>query len=170
MGTRRQRAARQSRVEVSVAAPVNAVWQVVADVTRTGEWSHECLHVEWVNGSDRAVPGARFRGRNRSRWLRWSRSCEIIAVQPPHRIVWRTIPTPLYVDSTEWSIQLEPTAHGTRIIQEFQLLKCPQWWEWVATRLIPAHLDRSQALSEDLHRLGVVAMAATGTVNRPTAR
>ena len=50
------------RVEAEVAAPVEAVWQVVSDVTRTGEWSHECLGVEWLDGATRAAVGARFRG------------------------------------------------------------------------------------------------------------
>ena len=45
MGTTKQ-IPRTSRVEVEVAAPVDAVWQVLADVTRTGEWSHECQRVD----------------------------------------------------------------------------------------------------------------------------
>jgi hypothetical protein len=66
----------------------------------------------------------------------------MLAVEPPDRIVWRTMPTRLYVDSTEWTIRLEPTGDGTHIIQEFQLIKCPQWWEWIAVRLIPSSTGR----------------------------
>ena len=44
MGTTKQ-IPRSSRVEVEVPAPVDAVWRVITDVTRTGEWSHECRRV-----------------------------------------------------------------------------------------------------------------------------
>ena len=55
MGTTR-RLARTCRVEAEVAAPVDAVWRVVSDVTRTGEWSHECHSVHWLDGATSAVP------------------------------------------------------------------------------------------------------------------
>ena len=151
--------ARTCRTEVTVEAPVEAAWRVIADVTRTGEWSHECRHVAWLDGAVRAAPGVRFRGRNRSRLLRWSRTCEMVAVDPPRRIAWRTIATPMYVDSTEWSVHLEPAATGTRIVQEYRVTRCPRWWEWIAVRLIPAHIDRTAALTEDLRRIGAVAEA-----------
>jgi uncharacterized protein YndB with AHSA1/START domain len=154
-----KRARMSGRAEVVVAAPIEAVWLVVADVTRTGEWSHECHQVAWLHGATSAAPGVRFRGRNRSGWLRWSRTCEVVAVNPPHHISWRTITTPLFVDSTEWVISLEPTSAGTRIVQTFQLLRCPRWWEWIVVRVNPRHIDRDAALTEDLHRLGTVAAA-----------
>src|SRR6266702_2020774 len=78
---------------VIVDAPVEAVWRVITDVTRTGEWSHECRQVAWLHGAAQAAPGVRFRGRNRSGLLRWSRVCEVIAVDTPREIAWRTIPT-----------------------------------------------------------------------------
>jgi uncharacterized protein YndB with AHSA1/START domain len=159
MDTRTRRAAMTGRAEVTVAAPVQAVWRVVADVTRTGEWSHECHHVGWLGGALEAAPGVRFRGRNRSGWLRWSRTCEMLAVEAPTRIAWRTIATPLFVDSTEWSVRLEPAAAGTRIVQEYRLTRCPRWWEWIAVRLIPGHIDRTEALPDDLRRIGAVAAA-----------
>src|SRR6185295_19638790 len=102
MGTSERHVARSCRVEVTVPAPIASVWRVVADVTRTGEWSHECHHVTWLDGATAAAPGVRFRGRNRSGVWRWSRTCEALAVDAPHRIDWRTIPTRLFVDSTDW--------------------------------------------------------------------
>ena len=47
-------------------------------------------------------------------WWRWSRTCEVLAVEPPRQIAWRTIPTPLFVDSSDWRITLEPAGAGTR--------------------------------------------------------
>ena len=165
---RRTRARMSGRAEVTVAAPIGAVWSIVADVTRTGEWSHECHQVGWLQGASEAAPGVRFRGRNRSGWLRWTRTCELIAVESPRRIAWRTVTSPLFVDSTEWTITLEPVPGGTRIVQTYRVTKCPLWWEWIVVRVNPPHIDRSAALTADLHRLGRVttadiAAATTGT-------
>jgi hypothetical protein len=161
------RARMSGRAEVIVAAPVDVVWRVVADVTRTGEWSHECREVAWLRGATHAQPGARFRGRNRSGWLRWSRTCELLVVDPPRRIAWRTITTRLFVDSTEWAIALDAAPGGTRIVQTYQVTECPRWWEWIVVRVNPPHIDRSSALAEDLRRIGDVAAADAAAAGRP---
>ena len=150
-------AAMGCRVEVTVDAPAELVWRVVADVTRTSEWSHECNRVEWLDGATAAAPGVRFRGRNRSGVWRWSRTCVVIAVDPLREIAWRTVPTRLFVDSTEWSIRLEPAGTRTRIVQTYDVTKCPEWWEWLVVRLNKPHVDRSAALADDLPRIGAVA-------------
>jgi uncharacterized protein YndB with AHSA1/START domain len=159
MPTTTRRVPRTGRAVVTVAAPIEAVWRVIADVTRTGQWSHECLDVRWLRGATGASPGVRFRGRNRSRWVRWSRTCEVLAVDAPRRIAWRTIATPLFPDSTDWVISLEPAGAGTRIRQTYEVTFCPRWWEWIAVRAVPAHVDRTDALTDDLRRLGAVAAA-----------
>src|SRR5215470_11753010 len=108
---------RSCRTEVVVDAPAEALWRVIADVTRVGEWSHECRTVEWLGAASAAVPGARFRGRNRSGSLRWARVCEIVVADAPRELRWRTVPAGLFQDLTEWRITLEPVGDGTRIIQ-----------------------------------------------------
>jgi uncharacterized protein YndB with AHSA1/START domain len=159
--------ARTGRVEAVVHAPVDAVWRVVADVTRTGQWSHECRQVRWLDKSAAVASGVRFRGRNRSGWLRWSRVCEIVSVQPSHELVWRILRTALLVDSTEWRITLEPTGDGTRIVESYRVVTLPRWFEWLVTHLNPSHVDRTAALSEDLHRLGDLAASETASLGRP---
>lgn len=57
--------------EIDIAAPPEEVWDLVADVTRMGEWSPECFRCSWVGGADGPRPGARFRGWNRHGPLRW---------------------------------------------------------------------------------------------------
>jgi uncharacterized protein YndB with AHSA1/START domain len=166
MATAKRRMAHACRVEVTVDAPLETVWPVIADVTRTSEWSHECHHVVWLGGATAATPGVRFRGRNRSGWLRWSRTCEVLVVDAPRQIAWRTIPTVLMVDSSEWRITLERAGTGTQIVQTFQMTKLPRWWEWTLARMNPSHIDRSTALTEDLRRIGVIAAAAHTTLPR----
>ena len=83
----------------------------------------------------------------------------VMAVDPPRQIAWRTIPTPLFVDSSDWRITLERAGAGTRIVQTFVVTKCPRWWEWIVARFVPRHIDRSAALTDDLRRIAAVAAA-----------
>jgi uncharacterized protein YndB with AHSA1/START domain len=150
---------RTCRTEAILEAPVDAVWRVIADVTRTSEWSHECHRITWLHGATAAAPGVRFRGYNRSGRLRWSRVCEIVALDAPRQITWRTIATPLFPDSTDWRITVEPIGTRTRIVQTYQMTTNSRWFGWVVARLNPTHLDRSDALTEDLRRIGTLAAA-----------
>ena len=96
----------ENRVAVTVEADIDEVWDVVRDVTRVGEWSHECVGARWLGESASAIPGARFRGRNRAGMFRWGRVCEIVSAEP-YELVWRTVPTAMYPDSSEWRIALD---------------------------------------------------------------
>jgi len=163
-----RRVQKQGRVEVVVPADHRAVWDVVADVTRVGEWSHECVGAEWVDGATAAVPGARFRGRNRSGLFRWGRVCEI-TVAEPWELTFRTVPTLRYPDSTEWTIRLHEDEGGTRIEQAFHAVKAPKMLDVVYATAIPNHRDRDAALAEDLRRLGALAAASHPVPARPGA-
>lgn len=146
----------QNRVSVTVDAEIDDVWEVVRDVTRVGEWSHECKGAEWLGDTRDPVPGALFRGRNRSGVLRWGRVCEIVSADP-YELVWRTVSSTLYPDSSEWRIALTRADSGTTISQQFHVLRAPKVLAVVYGLAIPAHRDRTAALMEDLTRLGSVA-------------
>jgi uncharacterized protein YndB with AHSA1/START domain len=154
---------KQGNVSVVVDATPEAVWDVVADPTRVGEWSHECRTAVWLDGATGASPGARFRGGNKTGRFGWHRSNEVLAVDPPHELVWRTIPTRRYNDSTEWRLRVEAVDGGTRtrtrtrIEQSFRVLKLGPIADRLFYLLVPAHRDRLAALEDDLRRIGEVA-------------
>jgi uncharacterized protein YndB with AHSA1/START domain len=159
----RRRLPQTGEVEVVVDAPPEAVWAVLADVTRIGEWSHECRGAEWLNGAREAAQGVRFRGRNRAGVLvRWARVCVFRAVDPPRELVWETIGPPLMRDASLWRVRLDPVDGGTRIRQEFRILSMAAWADRVVAAVIPAHRDRIAALAADLRRLGEVARVSAG--------
>ncbi|HEX8804859.1 MAG TPA: hemerythrin domain-containing protein, partial [Acidimicrobiales bacterium] len=155
----RRRVQKAGQVEVVVDADPDAVWDVVRDVTRVGEWSHECVGAEWLGGATHAVPGARFHGRNRSGIFRWGRVCEIVSAEP-RELVWRTVPTRLYPDSSEWRIGVHAADGGTRIEQSFRVLAAPRFLDPIYATVIPTHRDRTRALADDLRRLGARARDA----------
>src|SRR6266702_2461027 len=101
-----------------------------------------------------APPGAVWRGSNRSGWLRWRRVCEILTADPPREQAWRTVSTPLYPDSTEWRILVQPAGPGTRIAESFQVVRLPPaWLDRLMALVNPSHIDRAAALENDLRRL-----------------
>ena len=148
------------RVETVGDATPEAVWALASDPTRIGEWSHECLQAQLVD-ADAVAPGVRFRGSNKVGRVGWARTSEIVRVDAPRTFAWRTVPTRMYPDSTEWTISIEPAADGTRIVQTFEVLKLNPVMERLIWLVTPAHRDRMPALREDLERLGKVAAGAS---------
>jgi hypothetical protein len=154
---------RNVRVEHVTDARPEAVWAIVSDPTRTGEWSHECRRLEWVDGATAAVAGARFRGRNSLGRATWSRRNEVVAVEDGRAIAWRTIPSWFYRDSTIWRITLEPVDGGTRIVQTYDIVQLGPVMDRIFAVVAKPHRDRRSALVEDLRRIG--ELAARTTVN-----
>jgi hemerythrin-like domain-containing protein len=150
---------RSGQVKVLVDAPIDAVWRVVTDVTRVGEWSHECRRVEWLNGATAVAPGVRFRGVNKAGPWSWSRINEIMVADKQRTLVWHTIPTVLYPDSTEWRITLDSVDDRTRIEQSFQVQRAPALLARLYSIVVPAHRDRTTSLTDDLRRIGEIAAA-----------
>ena len=150
---------RHATVDAVVDAPPTAVWEVVGDPRRTGEWSHECLEVEFVDGAAAPAVGVRFRGRNQVGKNGWSRTCEIVAFEPGRKISWRTIPSrPMYNDSTIWTITVEPEgARGTRIVQDYEVVKLGPVMDRFIYTFVKVHRDRRAELTADLARIGDVA-------------
>ena len=53
------------------AAKPEAVWSLVSDPTRMGEWSPENTGAEWIKGADGPAVGAKFRGSNARGRMKW---------------------------------------------------------------------------------------------------
>jgi hemerythrin-like domain-containing protein len=144
---------------VTVPATPDQVWSVLADVTRTGEWSHECHTAAWLDGATHSAAGVRFVGSSKVGRYGWTRPCTI-TVSDAGRVFGYETAGPLAKDSTEWRFVLEPTDEGTKITQSFRILRLPIWYDRLIWLTTPAHRDRRPALRADLERLG--ALAAEG--------
>jgi hemerythrin-like domain-containing protein len=166
----RRRVQKHGRVTVIDDVDRDALWEIVRDPTRVGEWSHECNEASWLDGATSAVPGARFRGKNKQGVFRWGRVCEVVSVDD-HRIAWRTVPTLGYPDSTVWAIELRTADDGrTAVTQTFDAVRVPKVLDALYSTLIPAHRDRNDALAEDLRRLTALAPCGVGSdVTTPRA-
>lgn len=104
-------------VSLTVEAPPDQVWGVVGDPIGMRALTAECVDMEWVGTSTGPALGARFRGRNRSGWRRWSTSCTVVRYEPGSEIAWDVAFGPLPV--ARWSYRVEPGAEeGKSVVTE----------------------------------------------------
>ena len=102
-------------VERAVAAPADAVWAIVADVTRMCEFSPENSHCEWIGGAKEAVVGAKFRGTNENGKKKWKTVATVVDAQPGRSFAFEVKAGPLGV--ARWEYRFEPTDGGCRVTE-----------------------------------------------------
>ena len=142
-----------------VRAEPEAVYDLVADVSRMGEWSPECYRCEWVGSTTGPEVGARFRGWNRFKGLRWSRLCEVVTADRGREFSFRTVPTGVFRDVTVWTFRLVPQEDGT-LVEELYALQKQTWPFKLSDRFSghPTALERG--MEETLARIARAAEAA----------
>ena len=70
-----------------IAASPEAVWEVVSDITRIGEWSTETNRCEWDEGQEPGLD-ATFMGYYRYDKVEWSNQAVITEWVPNERLTW----------------------------------------------------------------------------------
>jgi uncharacterized protein YndB with AHSA1/START domain len=114
------------RVEaaITVAAPRELIWPMLADVTSVGRWSPECVHAAWAPAAAAAAPGVRFTGRNRAPGgFEWTVTCVITEADRPAALGWIVLDDDAGEDATAghtsscWRYELEPAAAGATVVR-----------------------------------------------------
>ncbi|MBA3764802.1 MAG: SRPBCC family protein [Actinobacteria bacterium] len=156
--------ARQGEVRMHIDAPPEAVWALLADIERMGEWSPECHRVEWLGGATPpATTGARFKGWNKSGLLRWSMTCEVKVADPGRELAWATVRGAR--DIVRWRYLLEASNGGTDVTESFEALRWPldvRIFEDIVMR--DRDRERDQAMRTTLERIKAIAEANTAPV------
>jgi len=100
---------------IEVAASPQAVWSVVSDVARMGEWSPECRKIflcpsfPGFLGRSKAVGmGTAFLGVNKRGLAVWPTLSRIVRFEPERAVAWRTRES-----GATWTYELDPTVQGT---------------------------------------------------------
>jgi uncharacterized protein YndB with AHSA1/START domain len=131
---------------ITIAAPPERIYDLVADLTGTGKLSTEARRVEWTGDPARPVPGARFRGRSRWQGFVWWRRGRVVQADRGDRFVFATDPgRGIYNDTTTWCYRFERLETGTTVVTESYTRRAPGW-----LRAMDAVLGRPKALEQGM--------------------
>ena len=141
---------------VQIAASPEAVYDLVADVTRMPAWSPETYKVTWLGGATSAAPGARFRGWNKAGPLRWFTDPVIDVAERGREL---TFTTTMFGKGrlTTWSFTMTPSGAGTELTES--------WTENIGLldRLLPKRRvdGMQQGMEQTLARIKAAAEAGS---------
>jgi hypothetical protein len=129
--------------DVEVTEPMSAapatVYTLVSDVTRMGRWSPETTSCRWLDGADGPAVGARFRGTNRHRALRWTTTCTVTAADPGREFAFDVDFAGLPI--AHWAYRFEPAPGGCTVTEA--------WTDrrpgWLRTASVPVMGVRDRA-------------------------
>jgi hypothetical protein len=118
----------QTSARVTIAATPVALYDMVADVTRMGDFSPENTGAVWEDGAT-ANAGARFTGHNRRAGRDdWDTTCEILVADRPRELAWAVLGAAGSVDPgaqgfTQWTYRFTPHGDGTEVEERWELLR-----------------------------------------------
>jgi hypothetical protein len=110
------------------AAP-EAVYAIVADVTRTPEYSPEVAECVWLDRASGPKIGARFKARNKVGRASWHNKPVITTAEPGREFAFaRTEP---FAGTLVWRYRFEPEGAGTRVRESYEVVRPITrigWW------------------------------------------
>ena len=115
MGASPDLSAHDVECSVSIAAPPERVYSLVADLTRMGEWSPENTGGRWLGDATGPETGVRFRGSNRKGLRRWSTTCTVTATDRGKRFAFDVKLGPLAIST--WEYIFRPEEGGTKVTE-----------------------------------------------------
>ncbi len=98
------------------AAPIAAVWALLADIERMAGLGPEHTAAAWAT-AERGV-GARFDGTNKRDDMEWTVPCFVTEWAPPLRFAWAVLDREN--PSSVWSYTLREVDGGTVVVQRFE--------------------------------------------------
>jgi uncharacterized protein YndB with AHSA1/START domain len=137
--------ARRGTASIEIVAAPELVYRLITDVTRMGEWSPECYRCTWLDGTDAAVRGARFRGYNKLGLYRWQTTAVITGADEGRSFAFTTIHDKTGREETAWRYDLRPSPAGTVLTESYQFLWCP-----VVSRLIELPVPRGRQVGRGI--------------------
>jgi uncharacterized protein YndB with AHSA1/START domain len=107
--------------EEVVAARPALVWDLVADITRVGGWSPECIRAAWLGEPGRPQPAARFTGHNRvPNGFEYEVTCVVTEADRPRAFAWVVLDDsddPARPSST-WRYRIDPLPGGGSMVRQ----------------------------------------------------
>ena len=108
---------RQHQDSITVNLPAERLYALVANVTRTGEWSPVCKSCWWDDEASAGQVGAWFTGRNEVPERTWETRSQVVAAEPGREFAW--VVGGKYV---RWGFTLAPSDAGTILSESWEFL------------------------------------------------
>ena len=151
------------RESLTVAAPADLVYDLIADLPRMGEWSPECERVTWRGGATRVVRGAQFIGHNRAGVVRWMTQGEVVVAELGRRLAFEIRLGPLKIARWEYVIVPEADDPSACTVTEEWTDRRPPLYRAAADRLVGSRMKTNRhGMVETLANLKLAAETATG--------
>lgn len=129
-------------------ADPEAVWALVTDITRMGEWSPEAKGGRWLGGARGPTVGARFLGFNAHGLIWWATRCTVVECDPSERFAFAVTESGM-----TWGWRIEQESGGARVTQ---------WRDRTrSTSVLIKAVQRSGILGRDREHLMVDGMHRT---------
>lgn len=109
----------QGSASIEIGREPATVFAAIADVTRMGEWSTECISGRWVGGATGPAVGAKFEGDNRVAiggisLKKWTTTSEVTACVPGELFEF------VAEEYTTWRYEFEPAGTGTQVTESYE--------------------------------------------------
>jgi uncharacterized protein YndB with AHSA1/START domain len=128
------------RESLTVDAPADLVYDLVADLPRMGEWSPECERVTWRGGATGAVEGAHFFGHNRAGVVRWMTQGEVVTVVPGRNLAFEISFGLLKIARWEYfMVPDDDNASACTVVEEWTDRR-PLWYRAPADRALGSRM------------------------------
>lgn len=124
----------EHEVSIDIAATAETVYDMVADITRMGEWSPEATGGAWLDGATGKV-GDWFTGNNATPEREWQRDCQVAAAERGADFTF--VVGGMEENCTWWSYEMAPTAAGCTVTE--------RWWIVNFTPAMAAATDEQRA-------------------------
>jgi hypothetical protein len=105
---------------IEIAAPAADVYDVISDVTRTGEWSPECRSCQWLDTP--GLVGSRFEGHNRRGLARWKTTARLLSAERSSTFSFATLHRAGL--STRWTYTIDGGT-TTTLTESFEAISAP---------------------------------------------
>ncbi len=102
---------------VAIAAAPEAVYALVADVTRTGEFSPVCKSAQWIDDDH-----TRFTGDNVLPDMEWTTTCRVDVAEPGQEFTFTNLGMDGVRELVRWSYRLEASGDGTMLSEHWEVL------------------------------------------------
>ena len=145
---------------IRIEAPADEVYELVADVTRTPEFSPEILSCRWLDGAQGPAVGARFAAKNKvSNRPAWTNKPVVTVVEPGRRFAFAR--TEKFAGTVEWTYEFEPAGDATQVTESYRVTEPISTIGWFVIGTLfnrkNRRADIQQGMQQTLERLRVVA-------------